>query len=388
MQLIIGDRAISKYQSVSVSLKYDAMASPFSISVYFDPSNSDDRKTFTPGKFNIAEVKEGNETLIKGAIINHGFRAGQTKSLISVGGYSKSGVLNECQTEPDGNTQFTGLSLRQMAEKLIAPFGLSLTVDSIAASDADSKAQNISPVIEVDMTIKEFLTTQALSKNIVISHTPDGNLLFTRADTTKQPIYDFSNIYPATSMDLTFNGAAMHNNIWAVGQAVEGSDNGTQDRSPLRNPYVQAQLDYLGIARNNLMGLDVVAYSTGYRPGVYKQKTGTLSNTSLTARQYLSQELRNIRLTIRINGWTLNGKIVRPNNIVLVQNPELYLYKTSKWFIEQVDLHGDERSQTATLHCVLPECFTTGDVENIFTGTNLTVPVVEPGAHATITPFI
>ena len=64
--------------------------------------------------------------------------------------------------------------------------------------------------------------------------------------------------------------------------------------------------------------------------------------------------------------WELNGAVIKPNQIITVRNPELYLYKKSNWFIESVQLDGDAEQTVATLTCVLPETYNGGTPSYIF----------------------
>lgn len=374
MEVKIGNSSITKWNSIEVSLRYDAVASPFSMAIYFNPANPNDRQLFVPGKYNKAVITHNGETLITGTAINQTFKSSANVHLMSLSGYTRSGVIEDCQIETGYSTQFDNMTLRQVIESVIKPFSLTLVVDLSAAFDADAPYAN-PQVIEPDQTIKEFVSSLTKGKNLVFSHDGQGNLLLTRADVNQQPIYNFNGSIPATSMELSFNGQPMHNRIYAVGQVNTDTLNASQ--AMVENPYVLSSAYYV----------KTIPFDAGYRPGVYQQKTGDNNTTPLTSRQYLSQELKNIRLKIEIEGWELNGDLVRPNRIITVQNPDLFLYQQSRWFVEQVDLKGDNVRETATLHCVLPECFTTGDVKNVFTGTNLTVAYSEGGAHAVITPF-
>lgn len=387
MQVKIGNRVISKWASINVSLRYDAVASPYSLSIYFNPANPDDRATFVPGRYLKTEIEHNGETLIVGTSINQSFKSSPTEQLMSFSGYTRSGVIEDCTMEPNMNTQFDKMSIADIVRTVLKPFNLQLEVSNVAG-DANSTYPT-APIVEPDQTIKEFISTLTKGSNLVLSHNAQGDLLITRANTAQEPIYFFNGSTPVTSMELTFNGQPLHNYIWAVGQSNQDTTNASQSQSAglvdqsrgngaLVNPYVLSSAYYV----------KTVPFDAGYRPAVYLQKTGDANTTPLTSRQCLSTELRNIRLTIEIEGWELNGKIVRPNSIVTVQNPSLFLYQTSRWFVEQVDLKGDNVAETATLHCVLPECFTQGDVVNVFTGNNLTVPFGEGGAHAVITPYV
>ena len=390
MELRVGNRVISKYNSVSVSLKYDAVGDTFAYSIYFDPASAADRATFIPGNYLPCTITNNGETLITGVLLSNGFSSSATKQLMQVGGYSRSGVLDDCQVPLTAYpVQLNNMSLAQIATTVLKPFGLKAVIDPIVQNHMDAvfDTQNIA----VDQTIKDFLTKLATQKNIVLSHDSDGNLLFTRANTKKTPIYYFDELNPAgtwTKISLTFDGQQMHSIIWASGQA--NIDDPNKSEGSITNPYVQSVLDWEDIARTNTILQPTVTYKSGYRPSVSIQTSGGDNDTGLTVRQLLAKELKGITMKIELSGWTLNGQLVRPNNIITVRSPENFLYQQSKWFIESVDFNGDATGENATLNCVLPECYNNDTVINVFTGSNLTVQYNPPvtGAHATITPFI
>lgn len=373
MRVKVANRVIDKWLDITVSLRFDAVASPFSVSFYFNPASPSDRELFVPGAYNKVVIDHNGETLITGTTIGQVMRSAPTVQAISVSGYTRSGVLEDCQIEVGYSKQFQGMNLRQIIEQILKPYSLNLVVD-LGIIEADTVYPN-APTIEPDQTIREFIATLCKGRNIVFTHTPDGDLLLTRANVNQEPMYNFNGSIPVTGMELSFDGQKMHNKLYSVGQANLNTNNASQNE--VFNPYVLPKGYYV----------KTYPFDTGYRPAVYVQKTGDDNTTPLTARQYLSQELKNVRLKIDIEGWELNGQLVKPNRIVTVQNPDIFLYERSRWFVEQVDLRGDNNRETATLYCVLPECYTQGDVKNVFTGTNLTVPFGEGGAHAVITPF-
>lgn len=372
MQLKINNKVFDKYTSCSVSLHFDTVASTFSFDIYFDPSNPEHRKTFLPGAYNICEVSHNGEVLITGVGLNQAMRSGATKQLIKYGGYSRTGSLNDCQKPVGYSTQYIGKPISDIAKQLIAPFGLELIIDPAVESDANAVYQQTSssPAIDPDQTVIDFLTTLALGRNLIFSHTPQGNLLLTRGNTKQAPAFGITNGAPCIGKELIFDGQRLHNKIWAVGEANGYSANTSQ--SDILNPYVQSKsvtskLGYIG-------GLPTLSYETGYRPGVYVQRSGNDNSTKLTARQYLAQELKDIRFSIEIEGWEVNGKLVRPNTIITVQDAEIFLYQKTRLFVESVTFTYKNPARTAVLSCVVPECYNNEDVINVFTGSNLTVP--------------
>lgn len=377
MNLKVGQRNIEFYNSFNIILRFDSVASTFSGNILFDPYNPNDRSLFIPGSYNLSRVQHDGQTLITGVLLSQKHKSSAQTHLMSVGGYSKSGVIEDCQNPATNQVQYNGRSLLSIAEQLLSPFGLKVSADKVVQADINTIFP--SQVIETDQTIKEYLSKAAAQKNIVLSHDAEGNLVFTRADTNKEPIANFTNVgNPWLDMELTFDGQGMHSLITAQGQQGVTSTNGSQ--AEMKNPYVQLHLDWLGTAGLNTLGQAGVKYNTGYRPRVSMQTSGGDNQTQLTARQLLSQELKGIRLEITIAGWELNGKLVRPNNIITVMNPDVFLYQKTKWFIETVDLNSDEKGETAKLTCVLPECYNNDEVKNVFLGTNITValPKEEP----------
>ena len=361
MQLKVSGRTIDKYNNVSVSLKYDAVGSTFAFKLYFDPGNANDKRAYQPGGFNLVEVIHNNELLITGVLLSQGFESSSTKQLTTIAGYSKTGVLEDCTARIGETLQQDGKSLIQIATQLIQPYGIALFVSDNVRSVCDEVFSTAT--MNQYETIKSFLSKLAAQKNVVISHTADGSLLFTQADSNKKPIYNFTSGTWIT-MSLAFDGQQMHDKINVTGQANVLSPNSAADSVQL-NPYLSSTRG------PNTTG----AYFPLFRPIVWEQTASAdVSTSPLTARKKLGNELKAIRLKIDINGWTLGGKIPRPGDIVTVTNPDIFLYQKTKWFIEQIDFRGDEKSDTATLSLVLPECFNNDPVVNIFTGTNLTVP--------------
>mgnify|MGYP000888433338 CR=1 FL=1 len=375
MQLKVANRTIDKFNNVSVSLKYDAVGSPFAFSLYFDPASATDKRIFQPGSYNLVEVTHNGETLITGVVLSQGFESSSVKHLTTVAGYSRTGVLEDCTIKTEQNPNMSNVSLAEIADLLVSPFGFKVVIDSNVSVVCDEVIAN--SAINQYQTIGDYLSSIASQKNVVLSHTPTGDLLLTKANGNKTPIFHFSDKSTWVRMALSFDGQQMHSIINVKGQVDASNPNNSANETEL-NPYLD----------NTRFGVGHGGFFPKFRPVVYQQTASTdVATQPLTARKKLGNELKAIRLKIDIKGWTLNNKIPRPGDIVTVTNGEIFLYQKSKWFIEQVDFRGNEKEDVATIYCVLPECYNDDKIVNIFTGTNLTTPYVTPGAKATIVPF-
>lgn len=351
MILKVNGKKVDFFNGFQLDTKYDAVASTFSFVAYFNPDNPDHKELFRPGQYARCTVEHNDELILTGTLLSVTFNSGPLKQLAAIGGYSLPGVLEDCEIPTSAYPlQSDGLSLRQIASKFLAPFNITMMVDD-AVSAAMSSVFETSLAKE-SQSVKAYLTELAAQKNITISHNAAGELVFTTAKTKQEPILDFTNqstdrrqVFVAgqtinTGMSLSFNGQSLHKSIAVIKQA---SDTDNAAEASVRNPYVPI-----------------------FRSKVMQQSSGTDNTTSQAARNALGEELANIKLTITTDRWEVDGKLLKPNNIVTVTNPELFLYRKTRWFIESINFTGDNVQTIATLNCVLPEVYNGETPKNIF----------------------
>lgn len=342
------NRTVKFFNNFTLNLTHNSVSSTFSLDFLFDPENPEHKELACIAHYHECTLEFNGELVVSGYILSQNFKHSQVKEMVSIGGYSKTGVLDDCNIPTNlYPLQFDGLSLRQIAQRLIQPFDLKMQVDSeiSALMDKSFDSSNASE----SQTIKAYLTELARQKNIIISHNAQGDLLFTKSKTNLKPILEFNstNSIPGTRMDLSFNGQGMHSHITVQKQA--GIDGGNAGEYTIKNPYV----------------------FTVYRPTTTTMSSGDDNDIELAARRALSNEIKNLTLSIETDRWLVDGKIIRPNNIITVLSPEIYLFKKSKWFIESVNFKGNNTSTTAVLNCVLPEVYTNEIPVYLFKGINL-----------------
>lgn len=336
-------RKIEFFNSFSLFLKYDSVASAFSFSFYFDPDNEEHKVLFQPSHYHKVDVEHNGELILRGTILNQGFSVGAEKKLATISGYSLPGVLEDCEIPTSlYPLQSDGRTLLQIAQRFTSLFPFNVLVDPVVSAKVNS-TYDTSTASETQ-TLKGYLTELATQKKVILSHNSEGNLLFTEAKTNQKPFYHFENGMPDVEMSLNFDGQSMHSHITVQKQA--GVDGGNAGEVTIRNPYVP----YV------------------YRPKVLSQSSGDDIDTSEAARMALSAELKGIVLTITTNVWEIDGKLIKPNSIVTVTNKELYLYNKTRWFVESIQFNGNETSTTAVLTCVLPYVYNNETVINIFEG--------------------
>lgn len=351
MILRINDRIRNKqidfFDKVNVSLRYDSIASAFSFVGYFNHENAEHKDIYCVGHYHKATLEHNNERLLHGYILSENFDDSKSVSPVSISGYSLPGVLEDCQIPTSlYPLQSDGLTLREIATKLIAPFGLKMIVDPLVSSEMDKVYDKTTA--DASQSIKGYLQELASQRNVIISHTVDGAIYFTRARINAKPILNYGGDgLPCPKMSFQFDGQGMHSHITVIKQPSKDGDNAAE--TTIKNPYVPFV----------------------YRPKVVVQNSGDDIDTDQAAKNVLSEELKNLKLTFTTDRWEIDGTIIKPNNIITVLNPRVYLYKRTEWFIEQVDYTGDTKGLTATLTCVLPEVYNNKTPKYIFEGINL-----------------
>jgi prophage tail gpP-like protein len=355
------NRKVLFFNQFSLNLVYNSNASQFRFQFYFDPTNPEHKELACVTHFHEVTLEEDGEMLLKGVITSQNFRVSSVKELCSFSGYSLPGVLSDCQIPPSiYPLQSDGLSLQQIANKLIQPFrrnyGLEMVVDPAVQSRMNQPFET-STANETE-TIIDYLSGIAKQKNIIISHDEKGRLLFTEAKTDIDPILDFDltkeQSIPGTQFSMNYDGQGMHSHITVQKQA--SIDGGNAGEETIRNPYVIGSV---------------------YRPAVKSQTSGDDNQTFSAAQRALSNELKNVTLEIQTDRWIVDGKILRPNNIITIKAPKLYIYRKERFFIESINFEGDETQTIATLNCVLPEVYNGKTPQSIFRKINLHANDVE-----------
>lgn len=405
MEITVAGLSLSEFDTGNVRLKYDSAASVFTFRGYFDPNNDRHKTVFRPGAYHRCKITHRGVLLLTGTLLSPSFEDGPEKEWSDLSGYSTPGILDdscilnttdeiiineEDQTAniPDTAMEFSNTTLENIAKIVTAKYGIVVRVDKELKADPifNIPFGTLSNT-KIEQSVTNYLDELCKKKNVVMSHNQYGELVLTRpkADkvvTTKDTkvavvsasqdpfarrfseqktnveevvevdrviLWDFDGGGGALKMKLAFNGQAMHRVIQVVKQISASTTNAStaQADGSYVNPYVPFN-------------------SNGLRFKRVVQQQGDGSELQPTARMIVGDELKNIVLTIEVQGLTLGGHVITPNQMITVRNPDLHLYKKSKWFIQEVELMVNKSEEKAILTCVLPECFNSEKIKNVF----------------------
>lgn len=337
MKVKINGQYITFFDEVIYSLTLDSVASAFSFVGRYNPNNPLHRKTFKPLSYAEVEIfNNQDKLLLTGTIINHSKASKQTPDLWRLSGYSKAGVLEDSnipysQYPLESNRR----SLADISNRLINPFGLSLVIDPSVSRQVNTIFENT--VAEPSESIKDYLAKLAAQRNVVLSHTEKGDLLYFRPDTKKPPKFRF-NKENTLNMNLGVQGQGLHSEIAVLRQPGEDSEN----------------LSPVDTVKNTIVN--------SFRPAVKILSSGTETDTKDAANNQMASELKNI--TISISLYRVLDLL--PGDIVEVQNDEIFLSEYTRLMVNNVTLKETTAESNMTLNLLLPESFTGEVPKDIF----------------------
>jgi len=172
--------------SGSIIRTMDTAADAWSAMIEWVPGKDDfiDRAT-APYSYAPAKAYINQERIVTGLLFKvtpELSAEGSSKKLV---GYSATINIVDSNLQPD-NYEDNNISLKDRAIKLLKPYGLRVFVDSAAKDRADEIFDMVAAT-EGD-TIFSHLKKLALQKKVLISSTPKGNLLITRANVDSPPV--------------------------------------------------------------------------------------------------------------------------------------------------------------------------------------------------------
>ncbi len=349
------------FSEFTINLKYDSVASTFGASFYFDPKNPDHAEMACVSHYHECQLSHKGERIMTGYILSNGFVEQSKKELAQIGGYSKPGVFEDCDIPTSlYPLQIDGLTLREIVQKIIEPFNIGLVVESIAKTDSEqlfTLDEKLDKKIEktnaaVSQNVKSYFTELAIQRNIVLSHDAYGNLVFTEPKTTSKPVFHIEKEpgNMVTRIKMTFNGQGIHSQIEVLKQPDStGADGG---KVIIYNPYCPIV----------------------FRPKVVVQSSGDINTLEDYAQQVLAAELKNITVIVEVDRWEVDGVLIKPNTIITIYSPENYIYKKTRFFVQEVAMKCDSQKETAILTCVLPEVYNRQSPKNVFVDAHEDIP--------------
>lgn len=327
--LSVGGERFRFWESVAISLSMDTLDA-IEFSAPFEVDNAKFRKTFRPLSFQGLTVTVGGRLLFTGTMLTPKPIITPERRTVSVTGYSKPGVLNDCTLPASAfPLEFNGQGLKEIATTVAAPFGLSVKF----AADPGAIFERVA--IEPGKKVFQFLSDLARQRNLVISSTFAGALLFQQSVRPGRPVARLEEgVSPLISVTPNYKEQEYYSHITGL-QPTKLGKNGSQ--FTVSNPRLS------GIMRP-------FTFNSDDTPGAAAK-----SATEAKAGRMFANV---VSYSIAVVGWRdPQGARWTPNRTIKLLAPGAMVYNEYEFVIRSVSLTKAGDNKSATMVLVLPGSF-------------------------------
>ena len=296
----------------------------------FDANLPKFRKIFKPFSYKSNDVTVGGTPLFTGTMVAIDPVIENAKKVIAVNGYSLPGVLNDC-TAPASSypLEFNDQGLREIADTMLAPFGIAVEFQ------ADQGAVFERVACEPGKKVLTFLIELAKQRNLIISSTSRGKLLFQQSIAPGKPVARLQQgIAPVLSVTPVFNPQEYYSHVTGIDSVMVGLD-GSQ--FTVKNPRLQGVI----------------------RPHTFNAPDAIDSDIKAAAEAKAGRMFGNAAsYAINVATWRdPQGKIWEPNTTITLLAPDAMIYNEYEFIVRSVEFNQERAVRTATLNLVMPGSF-------------------------------
>lgn len=337
--ILVDGKEFGAWSEVKLTDQIDSI-STCTFKAPFDPSRKELRETFRPFTYKPVEARIGGVRFFSGRMVGVEPEEDANSATVTVTAYAHAGWLNDV-TAPGKKypVEFKKLGLKAIAAALGEPFGITVQM----RDDEGSKFARAR--LEEDKKIWEFLTELAKQRNLVMSNTPDGMLLFWRSVPPGNPVATLDgSASPISKIAASFAPQEYYSEITCFAKAT---------RKRRGNQYT---------ARNQFL-------NGVLRPLAFRAQDTDPADAPMAANAKLGRMLANMASwdITDIPTWRdPGGKVWTPNSTVLVKpSPRVMIYRKSELLVRGIELTQDANSEKASLNVVLPGAFSGQAPDNL-----------------------
>ena len=326
--LLIDGERFRFWEGIKISRSIDAMDT-LSFTAPFDYERAEFKDTFRPFSYKGTVVTVGGSPLFTGVMMGIDPQLSTDSSMIDVSCYSLPGSLNDC-TAPASSypIEYSEQGVGDIAKAMVKPFGISVSMDE------DQGAVFELAAAQIDEKILGFLVKLAQQRNLIISSTSDGELLFQKSVSAGSPVAVLEQGYsPVTAVSPNFDPQSFFSHVTGIDHTIVGED-GSQ--YTVKNQWVSV--------------VRPLAFSTPDSSGGSVQE----STEAKAGRMFGAAA----SYTLNVSTWRdPQGDLWAPNTTIKLKAPSAMVYNSYEFLIRSVEFNKDKISETAVLDLVMPGAF-------------------------------
>lgn len=336
IKLVIGSDEFKFWSSFQITRNIDTLDA-FSFDAPFG-ENAGIKDIITTLGFQPGQLFIDDELLSTIVLINPVPTLGSEENSISVDGYSKPGVLNDCSVEQANYPiEFTDQTLEQIAKTLAGFFdidiefqGVPLGSGSFPVSISGAPFEKVK--LEVGQTPLDFLIKLARDRAFLTSNTKDGKLLFWKAASNPRTTTLKQGHTPLLSVTPNINSQRYYSEITGLSP---GSTAKEPELVTIQNPHLQ------NVTRPFVYKLDQKLFGSDLQNAV-KWKMGLMFANA-------------IKYSISVQGLRDEHDLIwEQNTYINLTAPKANINNETTFLIDNLTLAKSENELT-TMNLVLPE---------------------------------
>lgn len=324
--LLIDGERFKFWESISITRNSDTFDT-IEVGAPFEASNKTFRNAFRPFMFKEMVVTIGGIPFFTGTMLPSAPVIDPRKKTISVSGYSLPGVLNDCTAPPSSYPiEFNDQGLIDISKKMSAPFGLSVEFQE----NQGAIFERVS--CETGKKVLSFLTGLAQQRNLIISNTTLGKLLFWKSIESGEPkalLRQGSS--PLTSVLPIFEKQQYYSHVTGIEPVFLGLS-GSQ--YTVKNPHLTDKIRPFVFGVPDTQDADIKE--------AVQSKIGRMFGNFASYQASVS--------TIRDPA----GELWEPNTIINLQMPDAMIYNPYDFTSRSIQFDFTSKSQTAVIELVIP----------------------------------
>ncbi len=326
IKLVIGSDEFKFWSSFSITRSIDTL-DVFNFDAPFG-ENSGIKDAIKPLQFKPGQLFIDDELLSTIVLVNPLPTLNAESNSISVDGYSKPGVLNDCNIKQDRYPiQLKDQTLEQIANTLAVFFGVE--VEFTGSSGAKFKKVKL----EIDWKPLNFLIKLAKERGFLISNTVDGKLLFWKLNKKAVTTALKEGQTPLLSVTPNFSPQKYFSEVTGLSSRSVIKD---PESVTIDNKNLSVNRPFAYRVKNRLFGADL--------KNAVKWKMGLMIGNAIKY-SIVVQGLRDER-----------GEIWKPNTFINLTAPSTYVNNETKFVIKNLTLSKGD-AETTTMDLVLPESY-------------------------------
>jgi len=338
ISILIDDNLFKFFTDYSMTFEIDTFDT-FSFSAPFDDTIEIYRESFRPVAYNTVAIYYGKNLVLTGVLIAPESSTLPDRKELSISGYSKPGILNDCMMPISSfPLEFNNQKLERITSTICKPYG----IKSRFLKSSGNPFEKVS--IEIEKNIFTFLSELAKQRGLLITDDSKGNLVFWKSE-VGNPLASFKEgELPFISCNPSFDYQNFYSHITGVTSTTETKDSA-------KYTYQNKYLINRGILRNyNFIAEDV--------------KDSEIKSAVISKAGQMFGESVSYDLTIK-GHRDGRGNVFQKNTSITLLSPGAMIYRETEFLIKSFTLNRGVNGDTTDFTLVLPGTYT-GEIPEVF----------------------